>query len=138
MRQFIVTLLFAILLYALPASAQLKPGTAAAHSHSTGATITITPPAGNDFIYITGIDISNCAGAAVTPAAPTYITTTNITGSPQYQVGSGAGTGLCQPASYDFSTPLRAAVLGTAVTFVLPSFVTNQVISVNVYYYTGV
>lgn len=42
------------------------------HSHSTGATITLTAGAAGtatQYVYITGIDISNCQGAAaVTPA----------------------------------------------------------------------
>jgi hypothetical protein len=110
--------------------------TAAAHSHTSAATITITVPAGN-YAYITGLDISDCAtGTAVTAAAPTYVTTTNITGAPQYQIGSGVTAGLCQPtASLAFSQPIKSAVPGTNVTFVLPTFATNQVDSVNVYYY---
>src|SRR4051812_47697873 len=64
------------------------------HSHSTGATITLS--AGTvgptQSIYVTGLDISNCQGTAVTAAAPTYITTTGLNGSPQYQVGSGPAT----------------------------------------------
>lgn len=112
------------------------------HSHSTGATITLTAGAAGSntqSIYITGIDISNCQGTAVTAAAPTYITTTGLNGSPQYQIGSGPATaGLCTPtSSIQFSAPLKNATPGTNVTFVLPSFITNQVISVNVYYRLG-
>lgn len=109
------------------------------HSHTTGATITITPGAAGtatQYAYITGLDISNCQGSAVTAAAPTYITTTGINGNPQYQVGSGPATaGTCSPTQViAFSAPLKSATAGTAVTFVLPAFITNQVISVNVYY----
>lgn len=116
--------------------------TAVGHSHTTGATITISAGAAGSptqSIYITGIDISNCQGTAVTAAAPTYITTTGINGSPQYQIGSGPATaGTCSPASPPaFTAPLKSATPGTNVTFVLPSFITNQVISVNVYYRLG-
>lgn len=112
------------------------------HSHTTGATITLS--AGlvggpNQSIYITGLDISNCQGTAVTAAAPTYITTTGINGSPQYQVGSGPATaGTCTPTSViTFTAPLKNATPGTNVTFVLPAFITNQVISANIYYRLG-
>lgn len=107
------------------------------HSHTSAATITITPP-GGQYVYITALDLSNCAGAtAVGAAAPTYITTTNISGLPQYQLGSGVTAGLCTSVP----TPalnvggLRSQAAGTAVTFVLPTFATNQTASLNVYYY---
>lgn len=112
------------------------------HSHSTGATITLTAgtaggPQGS--IYICGIDIMNAQGTAVTAAAPTFITTTGINGSPQYMVASGpAAAGTASPvASFQFSAPLKSATSGTNVTFVLPSFITNQTISVNIYYRLG-
>lgn len=116
------------------------PTSAVVHSHTSAATLTITAPPTGSFVYVTGIDISNCAGAsAVTAAAPTYITTTNLTGAPQYQLGSGVTAGLCQPTSSGiaFTTPLRSTTAGAAVTFVLPTFATNQTVSVNVYYFYG-
>jgi hypothetical protein len=110
------------------------------HSHTSAATLTLTPTAGQ-FVYITGIDISNCEGATtVAVANPTYITTTNITGTPQYQIGSGPGTapGVCSPPSVlEFSTPLKSAAVTTAVTFVLPTFIANQTVSLNVYWYSA-
>ena len=142
--------LFAVLFLAsvMPALAQaptrvqqdpsrLDAGVVAQHSHTTATTLTITPPAGQ-FVYVIGLDISNCAtGTAVTAAAPTYITTTGLNGSPQYQIGSGVTAGLCQPVPVGFSpqAPLKSATPGSAVTFVLPTFATNQVVSFNVYYY---
>lgn len=115
--------------------------TAVGHSHTSAATITLTPTSGQ-FVYITGLDVSNCSGAAaVTAAAATYVTTTNITGAPQYQVGTGlpvTGLGTCQPTHVVYFTgPVRSSVVTTAVTFVLPTFATNQTISVNVYWYSG-
>lgn len=112
------------------------------HSHTTGATITLTAgTAGSNTqtIYITGMDIGNCEGTAVTAAAPTFITTTGLNGSPQYMVGSGPATaGSCSnPTSISFTAPLKSATPGTNVTLVLPAFITNQVVSVNVYYRLG-
>lgn len=109
------------------------------HSHTSGATLTLNAADSNSFVYIIGLDISNCAtGSAVTAAAPTYITTTNISGAPQYQLGSGSTAGACTPAPpTEFASPLRSQTAGTAVTFVLPAFATNQVVSVNIYYYSA-
>lgn len=126
---------------ALPAE-RSDAATNVQHSHTTGATITLTagtPGGPQQSIYVTGLDISNCQGSAVTAAAPTYITTTGINGSPQYQVGSGSATaGLCTPTSVlTFTAPLKSATPGTNITFILPSFITNQVVSVNVYYRLG-
>jgi hypothetical protein len=112
------------------------------HSHTTGGTITLSAGiagSSTQSIYVTGLDISNCQGTAVTAAAPTYITTTGINGSPQYQVGSGPATaGTCTPTSViNFTAPLKNATPGTNITVILPAFITNQVISVNVYYRLG-
>ena len=114
------------------------------HSHSTGATLTLTAGAAgtsSQSIYITGLDISNCESTTgVTAAVPTYITTTGISGSPQYQLGSGPATapGLCTPVSViNFTAPLKSSTPGTNVTFVLPAFAANQVVSLNVYYRLG-
>lgn len=106
-----------------------------ATSNTSAQTITITPPAGQ-YVYITEVDISNCAGAsAVTAAAPTSITTTQLNGL-TFQVGSGTTAGACQPNDPHFyGNGLKSAAAGTAVTFVLPTFATNQTIRVNVHYY---
>jgi hypothetical protein len=144
-------LALALLLAAAPAFAQSQPGnpvpvqqaptrldsaSKVGHSHTASATITL-PGIGGWYIYITGIDIIDCAGATtVTGVAPTFITTTGLVGAPQYMLGSGsAAAGQCTPTySGNLSTPLRSATTGTDVTFVLPAFATNQTVSVNVYY----
>lgn len=125
-----------------PPAERADAATLIQHSHSSAGTITLSAgPAGTatGSIYVTGLDISNCQGSAVTAAAPTYITTTGLNGSPQYQVGSGPATaGTCTPTSViSFSAPLKSATSGTNVTFVLPSFIANQTVSVNVYYRLG-
>ena len=111
--------------------------TNAQHTHTTATTITITPP-GGQYVYVTALDISDCAtGTAVTAAAPTYITTTGLNGTPQYQIGSGVTAGLCQPVPVPAFNlgGFKSSAPGSNVTFVLPTFATNQVISFNVYYY---
>lgn len=151
MKRLLLVLLLSLLLPAL-AGAQAYPGATfiqqaptrsdggagAAHSHTSAATITLAS-SNNQYIYITGIDVSVCAtGTIVTAANPTYVTTTGLNGSPQYQLGSALTAGLCTSTSFtSLTTPLKSATAGTNVTFVLPAFATNQVASVNVYYFVA-
>jgi hypothetical protein len=107
-----------------------------ATSATSAATLTITPPSGQ-YVYINGVEVQNCAGGtAVTAAAPTTVTTTNL-GGVAWTIGSGVTAGLCQPSpmSAGWAAPLKSAAPGTAVTIVLPTFATNQTIRVSAYYY---
>ncbi len=109
-----------------------------ATSATSAATITITPPAGQS-VYITNVEVTNCAGGtAVTAATPTSLTTTNLNGA-AWTIGSGVTAGLCQPSPINgpFPLALKSAQPGVAVTFVLPTFATNQTVRVSVYYYFG-
>jgi len=116
-------------------NSRLDAALLALSSHSTGATLTLTP-LGSQSIYIYEIDVTNCAGAsAVSAAAQTALTTTNLTGSPQWQIGSGTTAGLCvQNFVVTYPTGLKSQVPGTPVTVVLPTFATNQTVGVNVVY----
>lgn len=102
-------------------------------SATSAATISLTPN-GGDFVTVYSISITNCAGSsAVTAAAVTTLSTTNITGTPAWTIGSGVAAGLCQPVIQEiFPTGLRSTVAGTPVTLVLPTFATNQTLRVNV------
>lgn len=101
-------------------------------SATSAATLTLTPNSGES-VYIHTIDISNCAGTSAAAAAVTTITTTNITGSPAWTMGSGATAGLCTQAfSIQYPFGVKSATPGTAVTFVLPTFATQQTIRLNV------
>ena len=106
-------------------------------SATSAATITIPVPAGQ-YAYITAIDITNCAGTAVTAAAVLSITTTNLNGV-TWTVGTGSTAGLCQPSpsAGNYSNPIKSQAPGTNVTIVLPTFTTNQTIRVTAYYYTA-
>jgi hypothetical protein len=108
-----------------------------ATSATSASTITISPASSN-FIYVTMITIENCAGAAVTGAAPTSVTTTGLGGgtTPVWLVGSTSTAGICNPVSgYWGGPPLKSNTQGSNVTFVLPTFATNQTIRVNVWYF---
>jgi len=110
--------------------------TGAAAANTSAATITITPPAGQS-VYLCSVQIDSCSGsAAVTPTNPASVTTTNLSGSPKWFVGTGAAAGLCQPTGgMTWPRTLKSSVAGTPVTIVLPSFATNQTIAVNAYYF---
>lgn len=110
--------------------------TTTATSATSAATITIAPNLPTDSIYVYEVDVQNCAGAsAVTAAAVTTVTTTNLAGAVAFTVGSGVAAGLCQPVQV-FAPPtgLKAQAPGLPVTLVLPAFATNQTIRVNVAY----
>ncbi len=137
-RLFLICLFAATLVAQGPTTVQQSPSkldaaNQASTSAATGATITITPN-GSESVYIFEIDIQNCAGGtAVTAANPTSVTTTNLTGSPIWTIGSGVTAGLCtQSFSVSYPTGLKSQTPGTAVTFVLPTFATNQTVRVNV------
>lgn len=126
----------------VPASVQAVPTTLLAStgyqtSATSAATITV-PGVNGQSIYVTNVEIANCAGAAaVTGAAPTTMSTTNLGGA-AFTIGSGStAAGQCNaPATNGvFANPLKSASPGTAVTFVLPTFATNQTVRVNVWYY---
>lgn len=107
-------------------------------SATSAATVTLTPN-GGEYVYISTISLSNCAGsAAVTAAAVTTLTTTNLSGSPAWTVGSGVAAGLCQPVITEvFPNGVRSQTPGSAVTFVLPTFATNQTLRLNVSWYSA-
>jgi hypothetical protein len=115
------------------APARLDAAAQVATSATSAATITLTPN-GGETVYVYELDVQNCAGsAAVTAAAVTSITTTNLTGAPSWTLGSGTTAGACaQNFSLQWPTGLKAQAPGTAVTFVLPTFATNQTVRVNV------
>ena len=98
---------------------------------SSATTLTLTPAVG-EYVYVYYIHISNCAGAtAVTAAAVTTVTSTAIGNgtTPAWTMGSGVTAGLChQVIDTVFPTGLKGNAAGTAVTFVTPTFETNQTI----------
>lgn len=106
-------------------------------SATSAATITVSPP-GNQYVYITALEVMNCAGTTVTAAAPLSLTTTGLGGgtTPVWTIGTAGTAGMCNPAvTSSYYIPIKSNAPGTNVTFVLPTFTTNQVIRVNVWYY---
>mgnify|MGYP001572369261 CR=1 FL=1 len=107
------------------------PGVNIATTATSATTLTLTPAVG-EYVYVYSVHVSNCAGAsAVTAAAVTTITTTAIGGgtTPAWTIGSGVSAGLCTQVFTDtYPTGLKGNGAGTAVTFVTPTYATNQTI----------
>lgn len=149
LKRFIILGLAGLLLAAMPAvvSAQaivqqsatrLDATTNFSGSQTSAATITISPPAGQ-FVYVTGVDIANCAGTTVTAATPLTITTTGLGGgtTPVYLVGTTGTAGMCNPGPAPLVTPIKSNTPGANITFVLPTFTTQQTVRANIWYYFG-
>jgi hypothetical protein len=66
------------------------------------------------------------------------VTSTGLGGgtTPIWMVGSTSTAGICNPpVVFNGPVPLKSNSPGTNVTFVLPTFATNQIVRVNVWYY---
>jgi hypothetical protein len=91
-------------------------------------TVTITPPAGQ-YVHFTGINVAACGdGTASTSSIQQNFTTTNLSSltiETSYlsaaTITSNAGASQCDRVVLPFTTPLRSAAAGTAVTIVPPA-----------------
>lgn len=110
-------------------------------SNTSTGTITWTPPGGVN-VYVTEIDFEsgqNTTGIAAA-AAPTTVTISNISGSPIWDLASGAATTPgtnTETFSVLYPTGLKSSVPGTAVTITLPTIPANTFIRVNACAYFG-
>jgi hypothetical protein len=108
--------------------------TAAANS---AATATLLSVAGL-FHYITHIDITRNATAALAGTATIIHTTTNLPGSPAWSVGNAMAAGGTQiDVNFDPTTPLKSSVAGTNTTVVAAAGGAAVLGRVNVCYYLG-
>lgn len=106
---------------------------------ATSATALTLTPNGSENVVVYEVDVQNCTNATgVAPAAQTNITTTNLSGSPIWQMGSGSNNatlwslGNCaQTFSVNYPTGLKGNAPGP-VTFTLPTFAAQQTIRLNV------
>lgn len=104
---------------------------------NTAATATL-PAAPGLFHYITHLDMTRNATAALVGSATLVHTSTNLPGSPAWSVGNAmiiGGTQLDVVA--EFSCPLRSSVVNTATTFVMPAAGAAVLNRINVGYYLG-
>lgn len=97
------------------ASVTIAPGAA------TGGTITL-PAISGKFHYITRLDFIRSSTAALAGTAFLQVTTTNLPGSLQWQVGNAMVAGGTQiDLSAAYVPPMKSSIAGTATTFVFPS-----------------
>lgn len=104
---------------------------------NTAATATLTAVTGM-FHYITHIDITRNATAALVGAATIIHTTTNLPGSPAWSVGNAMAAGGTEKDVFiDFAVPLKSSVVGTNTTVVAAAGGAAVLGRVNVGYYLG-
>jgi hypothetical protein len=105
---------------------------------NTAATVTLPAAGVGLFHYITHIDITRNATAALAGTATLIHTTTNLPGSPAWSVGNAmlAG-GTEKDVVYEPTTPLKSSVANTATTVVCAAAGAAVLGRVNVTYYVG-
>lgn len=124
------------ILYSRPLPSTLfVTATAAAN---TAATATLPAAGAGMFHYITSINITRNATAALVGSATLIHTTTNLPGSPAWSVGNAMAIGGTQ-IDVDFrpASPLKSSVANTATTVVAAAGGAAVLGRVNVSYYVG-
>jgi hypothetical protein len=105
---------------------------------NTAATATLPAAGAGLFHYITHIDITRNATAALAGTATIIHTTTNLPGSPAWSVGNAMVAGGTEKDVFiDFAVPLKSSVANTATTVVAAAAGLAVLGRVNVGYYVG-
>jgi hypothetical protein len=105
---------------------------------NTAATATLPAAGVGLFHYITHIDITRNATAALAGTATLIHTTTNLPGSPAWSVGNAmVAGGTEKDVVYEPATPLKSSVANTATTVVCAAAGLAVLGRVNVSYYVG-
>lgn len=133
-------------IYARPLPSLLNVSQAPAAN--TGGTITLPAAGAGLFHYITNFQctVAMNPATAQTGAAPVFVTTTNLPGTPAWAVpicgNTGPSTGGLAAAGLvitdtSWANPLKSSVANTNTTFVLPAPGAACTIRGNVQYYVG-
>jgi hypothetical protein len=105
---------------------------------NTAATASLPAGGAGMFHYITHIDITRNATAALAGSATIIHTTSNIAGSPAWSVGNNMVAGGTEKDVFiDFANPLKSSVANTATTVVAAAAGAAVLGRVNVGYYLG-
>jgi hypothetical protein len=105
---------------------------------NTAATATLPAPAAGLFHYITHIDITRNATAALAGGATIIHTTTNLPGSPAWSVGNNMVAGGTERDVWiDFAQPLKSSTAAAATTVVCAAAGAAVLGRVNVGYFVG-
>jgi hypothetical protein len=103
---------------------------------NTATTLTIAAPGAGLRHYITGIEITRNATAALAGTATLVVTTTNLPGSLAWSVGNAMAAGGTQiDVARDFTQPLQSSAQNTATTIVCPAAGLAVLWRVTAYYY---
>jgi hypothetical protein len=103
---------------------------------NTAATLTLAAPGAGLRHYITGIEITRNATAALAGTATLVITTTNLPGTLAWSVGNAMAAGGTQiDVNRDFTQPLQSSAQNTATTIVAPAPGAAVLWRINAYYY---
>jgi hypothetical protein len=103
---------------------------------NTAATLTLAAPGAGLRHYITGLEITRNATAALAGTATLVITTTNLPGPLAWSVGNAMVAGGTQiDVQRDFSQPLQSSAQNTATTIVCPAAGAAVLWRINAYYY---
>lgn len=119
-----------------------RPVPSTLHVTATGAnaiaTVTLPAPGQGLHHYITSIDITRAATAALAGNALLTYTTTNLPGSPAWTAGNAMAAGGTQiDVQYRPTTPLKSLTSNTATTVVAPAAGVAVSSRINVSYYSG-
>lgn len=105
---------------------------------AAAVTLTIPAPAAGLFNYITSIDITRNATAALAGTATLVITTTNLPGTLAWSVGNAMAAGGTQiDVNKDYTQPLKSTTAATATTIVAPAPGAAVLWRLNANYYVG-
>jgi hypothetical protein len=103
---------------------------------AAAATLTLAAPGAGLRHYLTGIEITRNATAALAGTATLVVTTTNLPGTLAWSVGNAMAAGGTQvDVSRDFTQPLQSSAQNTATTIVAPVPGAAVLWRINAYYY---
>ncbi len=105
---------------------------------NAAVTLTIPAPAAGLFNYITSIEITRNATAALAGTATLVITTTNIPGALAWSVGNAMNAGgTQQDVRMNYTQPIKSTTAATATTIVAPIPGAAVLWRLNATYYVG-
>lgn len=105
---------------------------------NTAATATLPAAGAGMFHYITNINLTRNATAALAGTATIIHTSTNLPGNPAWSVGNAMAAGGTQiDLNYTPTTPLKSSVANTSTTIVMAAGGAAVLNRVNVSYYIG-
>lgn len=120
----------------IPQSSTLTVSSTAAAN--TALTVTLPAAGAGLFHYITGIEITRNATAALLGTATLVVTTTNLSGSRAWSVGNAMAAGGTQiDVNIGRSLPIKSSAANTATTIVMPIPGLAVLWRCNVDYYIG-